>query len=358
VAKNFKSNPVVIRPDTSIGNISAEADDEFLFECFVDHPALAAARDTTNSKMFISARTGAGKTAILRMITRQYPDRSSVIDLPGLSMDYVANSDIIRFLKSLEIDLDLFFQALWKHVLCLEFIRLRYRITNEGKSREIFSSIKNFFRMDERRQSAIKYLADWEGRFFITMDENIKEMTSKLERKVTGEFAGEIEKFSARAGYVRTLSAEKRAEFVARAKKIVDSSQLAELNRVLDLLSNVDQDDKYDGRYYILIDRLDDKWVDEEIRFNLIRALIECLRSFNKLQNLKIVVAIREYVLERVVQETKDIGFQREKYDDYFMKLRWNTQQLSELVRKRINSLYKRNIRQKMLHFMTFFVQR
>lgn len=342
MAKDFRTNPVVIRPDTSIGKLAAETDDEFLFDCFVDHPALEVARDISNSRMFISARTGGGKTALIRKIVSQYPETSSVIDLPGLSMDYVANSDIVRFLKSLDVDLDLFFQALWKHVFCIEYIRLRYQVNNRESSKSIYRQFTDIFRNDDRRQSALKYLSEWEGKFFITMDENIKEVTSKLETKVSGEFGGELEKFSARAGYARTLSGEKRSELVARAKRIVNAEQLAELSKVLELLSKVGEGDKYQGHYYILIDRLDEKWVDESIRFDLIRALIECLRSFNKIRNLKIVVAIREDVLERVVQETKDFGFQREKYDDYFLRVIWNEAQLRELVRKRINSLYKR----------------
>ncbi|WP_153005552.1 P-loop ATPase, Sll1717 family [Aureimonas ureilytica] len=341
MAKGIRSNPVVIRPDTNIGNISAEADDEFLFNCFVDHPALTSAKDLQSKKTFISARTGAGKTAIIRMIERQNPN-CSMIDLPDLSMDYVANSDIIRFLKSLDIDLDLFFQALWKHVLCIEFIRMRYRIETEATSRELFSRIRNFFHKDDRRKSALKYLSEWEGKFFITMDENVKEITGKLENKVNFDLGGEIAKFTSRAGYTRSLSTEKKSEIVARAKRIVNSEQLAELNRVLDLLSSFDGEKKYSNEFYILIDRLDEKWVDEEIRYSLIRALIECLKSFNKISNLKVVVAMREDVLERVIQETRDTGFQREKYDDYFLRIRWNKDQLQSLVQKRINSLYKR----------------
>ncbi|QND49817.1 hypothetical protein HB780_30555 [Rhizobium lusitanum] len=209
MGRDIKTNPVIIRPDTSIGNNSAEADDEFLFECFVDHPALEATRDVANSKMFVLARTGGGKTAILRKIKQQYPDTASVIDLSGLSMDYVANSTIVRFLKSIDVDLDLFFQALWKHVLCLEYIRLRYNVSNGESSRQVFSWFKDFFKSDGRRQSALKYLSEWEGKFFITMDENIKEITSRLESKVNGEFGAEVEKFSVRAGYSRTLSNEK-----------------------------------------------------------------------------------------------------------------------------------------------------
>ncbi|MBB6304763.1 P-loop ATPase, Sll1717 family [Rhizobium leucaenae] len=343
MSKDIKTNPVVIRPDTSIGNNSAEADDEFLFECFVDHPALEATRDVTNAKMFVLARTGGGKTAIIRKIKQQYPETASVIDLSGLSMDYVANSNIVRFLQSIELDLDLFFQTLWKHVLCLEYIRLRYEVNNDESSRQVFGWFKDFFKSDGRRQSALKYLSEWEGKFFITMDENIKEITSKLESKVNGELGAEVEKFTARAGYSRTLSSEKRSELVARAKRIVNAEQLAELNKVLDLLSSYDSDDgKYKKSFFILIDKLDEKWVDETVRFDLVRALIECLRSFNKISRLKVVVAIREDVLERVVQDNKDIGFQREKYDDYFLRVVWNNSQLKELVQKRINKLYRK----------------
>lgn len=343
MTKDIRANPVVIRPDTSIGNNSAEADDEFLFECFVDHPALDVTRDVTNSKMFVLARTGGGKTAIIRKINQQFGDTSSVIDLSGLSMDYVANSNIIRFLQSIDIDLDLFFQALWKHVLCLEYIRLRYEVKNDENSRQVFGWFRDFFRSDGRRQSALKYLSEWEGKFFITMDENIKEITAKLESKVNTELSAEVEKFNTRAGYSRTLSSEKKSELVARAKRIVNAEQLAELNKVLDLLSTYDSDDgKYKKSFYILIDKLDEKWVDETIRFDLIRALIECLRSFNKLSRLKIIVAIREDVLERVVQDNRDIGFQREKYDDYFLRVVWTNSQLKELVQRRINKLYKK----------------
>lgn len=78
------------------------------------------------------------------------------------------------------------------------------------------------------------------------MDENIKEITAKLESKVNGELSAEIEKFNARAGYSRSLSSEKKSELVARAKRIVNAEQLAELNKVLDLLSSYEAPD---GKY-------------------------------------------------------------------------------------------------------------
>ena len=49
-------------------------------------------------------------------------------------------------------------------------------------------------------------------------------------------------------------------------------------------------DEAADGRmskFYILIDKLDDRWVDISIRFRLIRSLIQSLKAFRKITNLK-----------------------------------------------------------------------
>jgi len=350
---NAKSNPIVIRPDTKIGNIAAENDDEFLFNCFVDHPALASVLDTTSPQMLVSGRTGSGKTAIIRMVEHQ-KDHVDKIDLHELALNYIANSDIIRFLNALDIDLDLFFQALWKHVLGIEFIRMRFSVKNADDSRGIFSRIREAFSKNDRKNSAIKYLENWEDKFWITMDTNIREITSKLESQIGASLGLEVEKFKANAGYSRTLSAEKRAEVTSRAKKIVNADQLTELSKVLDLLAEYDQGDKF-RQFYILIDRLDEKWVDESIRFSLIRALIECLKSFRKIPSLKIAVAMRADVLERVIQESKDLGFQREKYDDYFLRIVWKKDQLKQLVEKRVNFLYRRKYTSENIHFGDVF---
>gem|GEM_PF-4132732 len=84
-------NPVVIKADTSIGAIGAETDDEFLFSCFLDHPSLSVIGDMENSKLFLSGRTGSGKTAILRMLKKR-EEHTVEIDLHGMAMDYVTNS--------------------------------------------------------------------------------------------------------------------------------------------------------------------------------------------------------------------------------------------------------------------------
>jgi hypothetical protein len=49
---------------------------------------------------------------------------------------------------------------------------------------------------------------------------------------------------------------------------------------------------------------------------------------------LKILVAIRSDVLERAVQETKHLTFQRQKLDDYFVHIKWNEAALDRSLRE------------------------
>lgn len=321
MSKSAKRNPAVLRPGLSIGAPSAESDDEFLFECFAYHAGYEDATRTQSPGMILAGRTGSGKTAIIRKIEKDM-EYSTTIDPTEMSMGYVANSDALRFLSAIGADLEMLFQALWKHILCIEFIRLKYRVNDEGRSRTIFSSLYDRFWKDQRKLRPLAYLREWEGKFWITADENIKEITRKFEGKFAASFGAEIEKFRAGGQFEKRLSSERKSEIVDRMRKIVGSNQLTELNSVIDLLSAASNTDDM-KKYYILIDGLDDRWADASIRFKLIRALISALKSFRKISNLKIVVALRSDILERVLQETSDLTFQREKFEENFMRIKW-----------------------------------
>lgn len=348
-----RTNPVVLRRGVGIGSGNAESDDEFLFDCFVDHPGVERARLLTSPGMIITGRTGAGKTAILRHI-EESSRQSVALDPFDMAMSYVANSDALRFLEAIGADLDLLFQVLWKHVLCIEFIRLKFSIEGSEKSKSVFARIADQFRRDERKARALAYLREWEGRFWITMDQNVKELTESVERKLHAEIGGDIQKFKAGGQYDKRLSTEKKSEIVARTRKIISQEQLAELHGVIDMLSTFESGDAMKG-YYILIDRLDERWVDDTVRFRMIKALIESLRSFRKVTKLKILVALRADVLERVVQETADISFQREKFEDYRIDLQWSKPDLKSLVEKRLNALFKRQYTTGLIGFGDIF---
>jgi energy-coupling factor transporter ATP-binding protein EcfA2 len=101
MAKSQKrTNPVILRRGVGIGSGNAESDDEFLFECFVEHPAVEHARRLTHAGMILAGRTGSGKTAILRHI-EGIADHTAALDPFEMAMSYVANSDALRFLQAI-----------------------------------------------------------------------------------------------------------------------------------------------------------------------------------------------------------------------------------------------------------------
>ncbi|MCK1640469.1 DNA repair ATPase [Bradyrhizobium sp. 157] len=353
MAKQKRTNPVVLRPGMTIGANAAEMDDEFLLKCFVHYPPVELCMNVASRGMVIDGRTGSGKTAIMKFIHSK-AEYSVEIDPSEMAMSYVSNSDALNFLHAIGADLDLLFQALWKHVLCIEFIRLKFSVTNETNSRSVFERLRSRFSRDDRKARAIRYLKDWEGKFWITMDQNIKELTERVEKAVKAELGAEIEKFKAGGQYEKRLSTDKKSEFVSRVRKIISSDQLAELAGVIEMLSESEGGDDM-KHFYILIDKLDEHWVDVSLRFKLIRALIESLKSFRRITNLKILVALRSDVLERVVQETRDLTFQREKLDDYFVHIRWTKPLLRQLVNSRIQSLFRGQYADRVIEFQDVF---
>lgn len=353
MAKSTVTNPIVLRRGAGIGTGNAETDDEFLFDCFVEYPPVYECRRASSPVMVVAGRTGSGKTAILRYLEVE-SDHTAALDPFDMSMSYVSNSDALRFLQAIGADLDLLFQVLWKHVLCIEFIRLRWGVDSTEKSKNIFSKLLEKFRTDERKLKSLNYLREWEGKFWITMDQNIKEITERIENNLMAKIGGEIEKFKVGGQYDKRLSREKKSEIVSRTRSIISSDQLSELHGVIDMLSVPEYIDG-NKTFYIFIDKLDEKWVDDSVRFRMIKGLIGSLKSFRKIQNLKILVALREDVIERVVQETSDISFQREKLEDLMVRLQWSKSNLQQLVDKRLNALFKRQYTTSPIGFTDIF---
>lgn len=117
-------NPPIMK-GLEVGAVDAEFDETFLVPCFIENSAYAEVSDFANNKMLLVGRAGSGKTALFTMLEKSRPSECSRISLPEMALSYVTNSDYLNFLLQLNIDLELFFQALWKHVICLEYVRVR-----------------------------------------------------------------------------------------------------------------------------------------------------------------------------------------------------------------------------------------
>jgi hypothetical protein len=136
------------------------------------------------------------------------------------------------------------------------------------------------------------------------------------------------------------LSEEQKAEIIQRAQHVVNNIQIKQLADIVDMIKAVLDDPQ--KRYYIVIDRLDEDWVEDRVRYLLIRALIETARTFSTVRNAKIVIALRADLLERVYSLTRDPGFQEEKYESMYLPITWDREQLIQVLDKRINYLIER----------------
>lgn len=345
-------NRIKFDANMTIGENGAENDSKFLFECFVDHPALSALRDLESPKNIALGSTGIGKTALIRMIEKQ-EDNCQSIELHEMAMNYIANSDTIQFLEKIDVDLSLFFQSLWRHVIVIEYIKLYCTMESANKFQFTMANLIRIVRRDNLKRKLEKFVEENENRFWHTLDENVIELTGKLENNIRVDLGAEIDKSKMSAGYGRTLSSEKKVQLQQRAKKFVDSHLLAELGSIITALAETTHD-KAQG-YFIVIDKLDEHWVDEKIKYPLIQSLFETIKSLQKLRNLKVVVALRNDIYEKMVREYEPSKAQLEKNKDFIVRLSWSKDQLFDLVSKRIRKMFYWQYSGDEVHFNDIF---
>lgn len=342
----------VFRRNSSVGAMDAESDDRFLRDCFFDTGDLGALADCEDPKRIVVGRVGAGKSALLsRLLEAQ--SNAYEIKAEELSLNYVANSDIIQFFETAGVKLDLFYQLLWRHVFVIELLRRRYRITRSDPW-GFLDNLRDVFDKDQAKKRALDYLKQWNDQFWQDTETRVKEFTSKLEQRLSGAVDLKSHGISLNASGAKTLSDEIKSEVLHKAQTIVNENQVRELSEIIKLLAEeVFSDSK--NRYYLVIDKLDESWVDDRIRFKLIRALIETVRAFQKIRSVKVVVAIREDLLRTVFDETRDAGFQEEKFEGLILRLRWKKSQLKDLIDLRIAKLIREQYTQRTVTFDEVF---
>lgn len=323
-----------------IGAADAEEDKEFLTECFVDTGDLETLSDCAKPQRIILGRTGTGKTALLFKLIEL--KQAIIVKPETLSFNYLSNSTILQFFMETGVKLDLFFKLLWRHVLTVELLKQKYKIDNERAKRSFLSRIQDLLSRSKKKEKALKYLMEWGEEFWEETEYRIKEITNKIEKDLKGSLGVQLSHVKMDISGAKKLTGEERAEVAQRGQNVINSIQMKELSDILTLLDEDIFDDKEDI-YYITIDKLDENWVDDNFRYLLIRSLIETLRDFRRVRNIKIIVGMRRDLLERVFRYTRDPGFQEEKYRELFLNIKWNDSQLAEILDKRINCLVQRS---------------
>lgn len=333
-----KKSKVKLRPGASIGQLAAEDDHQFLTDCFVSHPAVDSLKNVASPQCLLLGRTGSGKSAILWHLETTLPNVSRV-NPKEVAFQYIGNSAIIRHLTDLGVDLHLLYEYLWTHILTLHFIRECLGVRSRDGLAGMVSGFRDLVWRDQKRALAISYLEKHADEFWLTVEQLSTEITDAISEKLAGEVGLSAKVFKTKVESGNEWKEEQKRLFKHRAQEIVSGLQMRELKEAINALS--ERIDK-NSTYFVLIDDLDREWAgDDNTQYSLIRALIESLKTFRRIPNLKIVIAMREDLYESTLRTTTDKHFQAEKLDGIIKRLRWSDHDLSSIIERRIQQLYR-----------------
>ena len=351
---------VVLKRGMGVGQMSAEQDHKFLSNCFVETGQPGQVCDIDNPSAIVLGRTGSGKSAALIHI-HDTNENVAQVDPENLSFNFISNSTIIRYFEDLGIDLNVFYQLLWRHVLVVELLKLKKEFYDQESAKKWFAGIYNALNRNPKRQAALKYLTRFSSQFWLDTEKRVREVVSTIETSLEEKIGMSADalklKLDANSGSTAKQAQQETAEIINKAQQVVNSVQIQELSELLNFLAEDIFDDKK-AHYYLLIDDLDTGWVHDSLRFKLIRAVIETLRKFRRVSNVKIVISLRADLLHTVMTKTEGRGFQSEKFEDMMLRLRWSKDDLRNLVEERLNFLFRDQYTGKKLKFEDIFTSK
>ncbi|MEU8126412.1 hypothetical protein AB0B68_04280 [Micromonospora sp. NPDC049049] len=324
-----------LRGEFSLGGEIAEADG-LLNDAFFDSSLYRALRSKDDRRCFVVGRTGSGKSATLLRLKEENPAHVIEINPIDLSLPYITDLGVVQYLSALEVHLDSLYNALWKHVLLIEIVKHRYSINSPDAKQRFLSSVIDKIRGDSKKKAALAYLEEFEGKFWCETDERVRDITHKIEDQFKSEAAA---KFGVKpadvnfsTGDVSISSREERVELAQRFQRVVNETQLPKLNTMMQVLNDEILDSPQNFTY-IVIDDLDKNWASDRVKNDLIRNLFQVVFDLKRVQNLKVIVALRTNIFEALDFSTS--GGQGEKFRALTMRVRWTPGEIESLLDER-----------------------
>jgi hypothetical protein len=327
-----------IKNGFNLGGEQAEAD-PLLQEAFYESADYETIVSRSDPKCFLVARTGGGKSAALQTLEDQYPGHVIRINPEDLSLPYITELNVIRYLDSLDVSLDLLFIALWKHVLLVELIRHRYKVDSPVAKQNLLAQMRDKFFRDPTKRAALDYLDEFGEKFWCEAHERVREITEKFAEKINNETKGSVSipklgQASIGGASETSYTNERKAEQAERFQRIVNETQLARLNIMLKALDE-DMLDRPQHFTYVVIDDLDRDWVDNRLTNDLIRCLFRTVLDLKRVKNLKVLVALRTNIMEQLNFGERS-GSQEEKFRSLVLQMKWNRSSLISIVDERL----------------------
>lgn len=340
-------NKYKFRKNINIGGIEAE-DDRFLIESFVEKPEYEIIKDPNDKRFILLGNTGTGKTAILKYLEEEETDKHvrSRINPEEMSLRFLSNSNILDYLTTLGVKLNLFYKVLWKHVLLIEVLKFICKKDDDEWLAKLLDAIIKSHNKDRKKLE--NYLQKYKNDFWKTTEHRIKEIEQSIQENLAVELdmkVGDLKRIlaetKANKKYSESNSEKIKTEIIYKCQKVVNDIQIKELNDIIKILQSGAFTRKKQQYYYIIVDDLDKEWVDSPLVYELIKSLIDSIKDL-RFEKVKIIVALRENLYQKVLDYSKHKrGVQQEKYDACTIRITWDEKELIELVEKRLANLMK-----------------
>ena len=328
---NYVRTPVKV---FSLGSPSAESDD-LVTTAYFNNGDLSLARDFGDFHRFLVGRTGSGKTALFEELDHLEGKRVIRFSSKTLSLPYALDLPAIQELVGMEVHLEPFFDALWKHVIVVEVIRHRYKVTSPEGQASLIESLTSRLHRDPGKRVALAYFEEFGGSFWCDTDQRVREIVERLDVKLHGAAGAIAPGLGAHLSGERSHSVEVRTEITQRYQRLVNETQLPKLNQVIEILGDLILDSDQ-HKTYLLIDDLDIDWSDDPVRNLLLRSLLGAVLDLQKVRRLKVIVALRTNIFETVESDTASRHAQGEKHRAAAVHIGWTAPQLEDLLDDRI----------------------
>jgi hypothetical protein len=327
----------------NIGSPDAETDD-VLFDVFVKTDVLHQVCDTRSQMSILIGRTGTGKSAVIKYI-KETQENCVEISPESMSLKFLSNSTILKHFKNLDINLNLFYKVLWKHVFIVELLKLYFQDEKKCSAsgsvfyKNIIDNIKKkTSKKNPKRKRAVNYLENWTDDFWKETEYRIKSFEDKIRDTYTTQMGLNIEAINAKIGACKDLEQTFYYEAKAKAESIIHKSQSSDLLEIIGIMEE-ELFHEHQKKFFVIIDDLDKEWVEDEFRYELISAMIDVVKEFRKLDGVKIVIALRENLNDIVSLSLINKGGQREKLKPLYANLDWTNEELMNFLDNRIKNL-------------------
>jgi hypothetical protein len=177
----------------------------------------------------------------------------------------------------------------------------------------------------------------------------LADIVTKFEQQIDNEAKASfgvphVGNLSGSLGSATGASTEVKTTQAERFQRIVNETQLARLNKMMEVL---DEDilDSVQNYTYVLIDDLDQDWVDVKVANDLIRCLFRAVFDMRRIQNLKVLVALRTNIFEELDFGSR-AGGQQEKFRGLTLTIRWTADELLGLLNRRVRAAAERHAMQ------------